>query len=375
MVEIRQVTAKRDLNRFLDFPNQLYKDNPYYVPDMRSDELNNLNPKINPAFEHSEAVQWLALQDGNVVGRVMALVNHNVNDAWGKKQARFSRVDFVDDPEVSQALLAKAEAWARSKGMDEIVGPMGFCDFDKEGMLVEGFEELSTFVTYYNHPYYPQHLEKLGYEKEADWIEFRLDVPDTVDQKIARIAEIVTKKTGCKLIEFTNAKDILPWGQAAFSLFNEAYKDLYGFVPLTEKQVQAYIKQFFGFVNPAFIKAVVDKDNNLAAFAITMPSLSKAMRKCGGRLFPFGFIPVMKSIKKNDTLDMYLVAVKPEYQNLGLYAILMDAIYREAVKQGFKHAESNPELELNEKVQATWKFFPRRQHRRRRVFIKHLQPV
>lgn len=372
MVEIKQVKTRGDLNRFLDFPNQLYKDSPYYVPDLRPDELSNLNPAKNPAYEHSEASQWLAFRDGKVAGRVMALLNHNVNAAWGKKQARFSRLDFIDDPEVSAALLRQAEAWALEKGMEEIVGPMGFCDFDKEGMLVEGFEELSTFVTYYNHPYYLHHLENLGYVKEADWIEYRLDVPDTVDPKIARIAEIVTKKTGCKLLEFTRSKDILPWGQAAFSLFNEAYKDLYGFVPLTEKQVQAYIKQFFGFVNPSFIKGVVDKDNQLVAFGITLPSLSKAMRKCGGRLFPFGFIHLMQAIKQNDTLDMYLVAVKPEFQNLGLYAIIMDSVYREAIKRGYKHAESNPELELNEKVQATWKFFPRRQHRRRRVFIKHL---
>ncbi len=372
MVEIRQVTTRRDLNRFLDFPIQLYKDSPYYVPDMRSDELNNLNPKINPAFEHSEAIQWLALRDGKVVGRVMALVNHNVNAAWGKKLARFSRLDFIDDPEVSAALLSKAEEWAREKGMEEIVGPMGFCDFDKEGMLVEGFEELSTFATYYNYAYYPQHVERLGYAKEADWIEFRLDVPNEVDPKIARIAEIVKKKTGCRLVEFTRSKDILPWGEQAFALFNEGYKELFGFVPLTDKQVQAYIKQYFGFVNPAFIKAIVDKDNKLAAFGITLPSLSKAMRKCGGRLFPFGFIPVLEAIKKNDTLDMYLVAVKPEYQNLGLYAILMDAVYRSAIAHGFKYAESNPELETNDKVQATWKFFPRRQHRRRRAYIKRL---
>lgn len=372
MVTLKQVKTREDLRKFITFPNLFYKDCKYFVPELISDEFNNLNPAKNAAYEHSEAVQWLAYKDGKLAGRVMALMNHNVNARWNKIQARFSRLDFIDDPEVSSALVAQAEAWAKEKGAEEIVGPMGFCDFDKEGMLVEGFEELSTFVTYYNHAYYKEHLERLGYEKEVDWLEYRLAVPDKVDAKIARIAQMVQKKTGCKLLEFKKAKEVLPWGKAAFNLLAEAYMELYGYVPLTEKQVDQYIKQFFGFINPSFIKGVVDKDNKMVAIAITFPSLSKALQRCGGRLFPFGFLYLLRAIKKNDTIDMYLVAVKPEYQNLGVNAMLMDAIYREAVNQGYKYAESNPELETNEKVQATWKFFPRRQHRRRRVFIKHL---
>jgi ribosomal protein S18 acetylase RimI-like enzyme len=372
MVTVMPVETKKDLKTFIEYPNKLYKGNPYFVPELISDEFSNLNPAKNPAYEHSEAKQWLAYKDGKVAGRVMALINNNVNARWNKKQARFSRLDFIEDPEVSTALVAQAEAWAKEKGMVEIVGPMGFCDFDKEAMLIEGFEEVSTFVTYYNHPYYKEHVERLGYEKEVDWMEFQLQVPDKVDPKIARIAQMVQQKTGFKLLEFKRSKEILPWGKAAFNLLCEAYNDLYGYVPLTEKQVDSYISQFFGFVNPAFIKGVVDKENNMIAIAITMPSLSKALQRCGGHLFPFGFIHLMRAIKKNDTLDMYLVAVKPEYQNLGLNAILMDAIYREAITRGYKFGESNPELETNEKVQATWKFFPRRQHRRRRVFIKHL---
>lgn len=372
MVTIKPVETKAEIRRFLDFPNRLYKGNAYYVPELLSDEMNNLDPMKNPAYENAEAAEWLAYKGGRVAGRVMALVNHNVNTAWGKKQARFSRLDFIDDEEVSSELIAQAEAWAREKGMEEIVGPMGFCDLDKEGMLIEGFEEMSTFVTYYNHPYYQRHVERLGYTKDADWLEYRLEVPEKVDPKVSRIAQMIQQRTGCRLLEFKKSKAILPWGQQVFELLNEAYKELYGYVPLTEKQVQAYIKQFFGFVNPAFIKLVLDKDNRVAAFGITMPSLSKALRRCGGRLFPFGFLHVLNAINRNDTLDMYLIAVKPEYQNLGLNAILMDAVYREASSRGYKYAESNPELEANEKVQATWKYFPRRQHRRRRVFIKNL---
>jgi GNAT superfamily N-acetyltransferase len=372
MVEIRQVRTKSELRKFIYFPNRFYKGNPYYVPELISDEFNNLDPKKNPAYEHSEAAQWLAYKDGKLVGRVMALMNHNINKLWGKKQARFSRLDFIDDAEVSRALIAQAEAWAREKGAEEIVGPMGFCDFDKEGMLVEGFEELSTFVTYYNHAYYPKHVEDAGYAKEVDWVEYRLTVPEKADPKIARIAQIVRDKTGCTLLEFKKAKEALPWGQEVFKLLGEAYKALYGYIPLTQRQVDMYIKQFFGFINPAFIKGVLDPQGRVAAIGISIPSLSKAMQRCGGRLFPFGFLHVLRAIKKNDTLDMLLVAVKPEYQNSGIAAMIMDAIFKEVIRLGYKSGESNPELEDNEKVQAIWKFYPRRQHRRRRVYIKHL---
>lgn len=372
MVTLKQVQTRADLKEFVGYPNRLYRGNKYYVPEMLLDEMNNLDPKKNPAFEHSEACQWLAYRDGKIAGRVMALVNRRLNELLGKKQARFSRLDFIDDPKVSQALVAQAEAWARERGMEEIVGPMGFCDFDKEGMLIEGFDELSTFVTYYNNAYYKDHIERLGYAKEVDWLEYQLTVPETPDPKVARIAEIVMKKTGVKLLEFKTAKEALPWGKEAFGLLNEAYRELYGFVTLTEKQVDMYIKQFFGFINPAFIKGVVDREGKMVAIGITFPSLSKALQRCGGHLFPLGFLYLLNAIKKNDRLDMYLVAVKPEYQNMGLNALLMDSIYREAIKRGYKYGESNPELESNEKVQAIWKFFPRRQHRRRRVFIKHL---
>lgn len=372
MVEIRQVKSKRDLRQFIYFPNRFYKGNAFFVPELISDEFNNLNPKKNPAYEHSEAAQWLAYKDGKPAGRVMALMNHNVNRQWNKKQARFSRLDFINDEEVSKALLGQAEQWAREKGAGEIVGPMGFCDFDKEGMLIEGFEELSTFVTYYNHPYYQKHVEAMGYEKEVDWVEYRLTVPDTVDPKIARIAQMVSEKTGCTMLHFKRAKDVLPWGQEAFRLLADAYKELYGYVPLTERQVEMYIKQFFGFINPSFIKGILDPSGRMVAIAISMPSLSKALQRCRGRLFPFGFFHLLRAIKKNDTIDMYLVAIKPEYQNTGIAAMIMDAIYKEVIAQGYTAGESNPELESNDKVQAIWKFYPRRQHRRRRVFIKRL---
>ncbi len=373
MVTITPVRTARDLRRFLQFPNKLYAGNPWYVPDLYMDEKTSLNPKKNPAFEHSVADKWLAWKDGKLVGRVMALVNHNVNKAWNKRQARFSRLDFIDDPEVSAALLAEAEQWATQQGMNEIVGPMGFTDMDKEGMLIEGFEEMSCFITYYNHPYYMKHLEDLGYAKEAEWIELEIKVPEKPDERLERIAQMVMDKGGFRLLDFRRSKDILPWAKEIFDVLIEAYRELYGYVPLTEQEVKHYIDQFFGFVNPHFIKIVLDKDGRIAAVGICLPSLSKAMRKCGGRLFPFGFLPVLHAIRHNDILDLYLVGVRPRYQNMGVNALLLTSILREALAQGYRYAMATPELETNERVQAQWKHFERRQHRRRRVYGKQLK--
>ena len=372
MVTIKPVRTANDLRHFLRFPNELYAGNSYFVPDLYLDEKNSLDPRKNPAFEHSIADKWLALRDGKVVGRVMALVNHNVNAAWSKRQARFSRLDFIDDREVSAALLEAAEQWARQQGMDEIVGPMGFSDMDKEGMLIEGFEELSGFVTYYNYPYYRQHLEELGYAKEADWIEFELKVPQKPDERLERIAQMVGEKGGFRLLEFRRRKEILPWAKEIFAVLIEAYRHLYGYVPLTDRQVQYYIDQFFGFVNPNFIKCVLDKEGKIAAVGICLPSLSRAIQKGGGRLLPFGFLHAMRAIRRNDVLDLYLVGVRPCYQNMGVNALLLSSILREALAQGYQYAMATPELEYNEKVQALWKHFERRQHKRRRVYGKKL---
>lgn len=370
MVEIREVTNLKDLKRFVDFSNKLYRGNPYYVPPLRMDELEVLRRDKNPAFAFCEAAYFLAFREKEIVGRVGAILNKRANEAWKQKRVRFTHLDFIDDSEVFDALMDTVEQWARDRGMTEVHGPLGFTDMDQEGMLVEGFEELSTFATLYNYPYYPTHMQRRGYVKDVDWLEYQLFVPDEPNEKVARLAEIVRRKFGYRLIEFKKPKEALPWAHKIFALLDEAYQKLYGFAPLTEEQVDAYVKKYFGFVNPDFVKLVVDSNGELVAFGITFPSLSRAMQKCQGRLFPFGFIPVLRALKHNDRLDLYLVGIKPEHQGKGVNALMMDAITRAAIKYNMKITESNPELETNERVQSQWKFYETRQHRRRRCFVK-----
>lgn len=370
MVEIREVKTQRDLKLFVNFPDKLYKDNPYYVPTLKMDEMNVLRRDKNPAFTFCEAAYYLAYRDGEIVGRIGTILNTRSNETWDQKRVRITRLDFIDDAEVFDTLIDTAERWAKEKGMEEVQGPLGFTDMDFEGMLVEGFDELGTFATIYNHPYYMEHMIRRGFTKDVDWLEYQITVPDEPDEKVARIAKIVSKKFGYKLLEFKRTKDILPWAHKMFEVLEEAYQELYGVAPLTPELVDAYVDSYIGFANPEFIKLVVDQDNELVAFGITFPSFSKAMQRSGGRLLPFGFIPILRSIKKNDRLDLYLVGVKPELQGKGINALLMDAITRSAIKYNMKITESNPELETNDKVQSQWKFYETRQHRRRRCFVK-----
>lgn len=370
MVEIKEVKTRRDLKRFMDFPAKLYKGNPYWVSPLWMDELNTLRRDKNPAHSFCESAYFMAYRDGESVGRIGMILNTKANEVWKQKRARITRLDFIDDAEVFDALIDKAESWARERGLTEVHGPMGFTDMDYEGMLIEGFEELGTFATLYNYPYYVEHMARRGFKKDVDWVEYQFMVPPKPNEKVARLAAIVEKKFGFRLLEFKNRKEILPWAHKMFDILEEAYKELYGVAPLTEGVVDMYIDQYFGFANPDFIKLVVDKDNELVAFGITFPSFSRAMQKSGGKLLPFGFIPILRSLKKNDRLDMYLVGVKPELQGKGINALLMDAITRSAIKYQMKWVESNPELELNEKVQSQWRFYESRQHRRRRCFVK-----
>ncbi|MDD4493784.1 MAG: GNAT family N-acetyltransferase [Eubacteriales bacterium] len=372
MVDIKLVQSNSDLKKFIKFPHSLYSGNPQWVPPLIMDEINTLRKDKNPVFEHSEANYWLAYKDGKIAGRIAGLINHKYNEVNNFKHARFGWIDFIDDEEVSQTLIETVENWAREKGMTHIHGPLGFCDLDRQGMLLEGYDDLGMLITIYNYPYYPVHLEKLGYQKDIDWVEFELKVPESIPEKLERINEIVLKRSKLRILDVKKPKEFLPYAEGLFELMEEAYKDLYGAVPLNEKQVESYIKQYFGFVNPNFVKIILDNDDKIAAFGITMPSLSTALQKTGGRLFPFGFISILKAIKKNDRLDLYLVAVRPDLQGKGVTALLLTEINKAAIKHGIKYAETGPELENNSKVQALWKFFEVRQHKRRRCFIKEL---
>jgi GNAT superfamily N-acetyltransferase len=370
--KIIEVTTKKGINSFIQFPFTIYQGNPYYVPSLRFDELNTLRQDKNPAFEFCEARYWLAYQDGRIVGRVAAILNLRHIEKWGQRYMRFGWLDFIDDLEVSEALLKTVEAWASEAGMEAVHGPLGFTDLDREGMLVDGFNELGTLATYYNLPYYPQHLEKLGYTKDIDWMEYEISVPPEPNVTIARIADLAARRYHLSLLKLRNKKEMLPYTKELFQLLQDEYQHLYGFIPMTERQVNAYINQYFGFVNPDFVPMVMDKDNRMVAFGIVMPSLSLALQKSRGNLFPFGFIHLFRALKKNDRADLLLVAVRSEYQGKGVNAIIMNQMHKVFNKLGITKVESNPELETNQNVQGQWKYYDKRQHKRRRVFIKHI---
>lgn len=369
-ITIREVTSRRELKQFVMFPFKLYKGNKYWVPPLIPDEIDTLTEEKNPAYEYCEAKYWLAYRDNEIVGRIAGIINHRYIDIWGKKYARFGWIDFVDDLEVSKSLLETVEEWAKLKNLEGVHGPLGFTDMDHEGILVEGFEEIGTLATIYNYPYYPQHLEKLGYKKDADWLEFKIKVPREIPEKATKIAQLVLERKKIKVLEAKSSKDLLPYAHELFHVLNKSFASLYAFVPLTEKQIDLYVKKYFSFIVHDYVKILLDSDNRVAGFVIGMPSLSRAMQKAKGKLFPFGFIYLLKAIKKNKYLDLYLGAIRPDLQGKGADALLMTELTKTAITKGIISAESNPELEENLKVQAHWKYFEARQHKRRRCYLK-----
>ena len=372
-LQIKEVQNLKDLRAFIQFPHTLYKDNPYWVPNLVMDDTNALRRDKNPAFVNCEARYWLAYNGNKIVGRIAGILNHAHIEKWGQRYVRFGWFDFVDDSAVSAALLQQVENWALEKGMTAVHGPLGFTDLDREGMLVEGFEELGTLASIYNYPYYPQHMERLGYKKDTDWVEYEIMMPEEVDETIAKVSSIVMKRNNLHLLEPRNKKELLKYVGQLFDVLDEAYQDLYGVVPLTKDQVEAYTEQYFGFISPDFVPILLDENGRMVAFGIVMPSLSHALQKSRGRLFPFGFIHLLRAMKKNDRADLYLIGVRREYQGKAVNAILMNRMLEVFQKYGIKSVESNPELEDNELVQAQWKFFEKRNHKRRRCFIKHLE--
>lgn len=371
-LEIREVSSLRDLKQFVSFQYSLYHDNKFWVPPLRADELLSLRKDKNPAFDFCEAKYWLAYEKGEIVGRIAGMINKRYNEKWRQKAARFGWFDFVDDEQVSTALLQTVERWATLQGMKTIHGPLGFTDMDGEGMLVEGFEEVSTLGALYNFPYYPRHIERSGYAKDTDWIEYQVTMHGEIPEKVARMAEIALKRNNLTILKVNKAKELLPYAKKIFHVLNEAYKDLYGFVELSERQIDMYVKQYFGFIVPEYVPVVLDSNNEVVAFGIAMPSLSRALQRCNGRLFPFGFIHVLKALKDNRNIDLYLTAVRPDMQNKGINAILIHESNKVYNKNKVEKVETNRELEGNAKVQAQWKFFDSRQHKRRRCYKKFL---
>ena len=375
MLEIKKINpTPAELRKFIKFQIKLYADNSCYVPPLVLDEVNTLMPSKNPAFDFCDAAYFMAYRDGKPVGRIAAMINRQVNEKCGQRLCRFGYIDFVDDPEVSAALMKAAEEWGREQGMDRIIGPLGFTDLDHEGMLVEGFDELSTMATIYNYPYYPEHLERLGYKKESDWVEFLMEVPDEIPERFSRMAELVKQKYNLQVVKYKSRRKIKEdYGHALFHLVNDAYRDLYQYSMLTERQIDYYIGIYLDLLDLDLLSLVVDGNDRLVGVGISMPSMSRALQKSHGKFLPMGWYHLLKGLKgKNDRVDLLLVAVHPDYQNKGVNALFFQDLLKYYIKNGYKYAESNPEMETNAKVQSQWGLFNPRQHRRRRSYAKEL---
>lgn len=371
-VEIKKVTTKSELKRFIRFNYEFYKDNPYSVPDLYDDMLNTFSPKKNAAFEFCEADYFLALRDGKIVGRVAAIINRRANETWNRKTVRFGWIDFIDDMEVSTALIDTVKQWGKERGMTEMEGPLGFTDMDAEGMLVEGFDQLSTMATIYNYPYYPQHMERLGLSKSADWVEMKIYVPDAIPEKHRRISDIIAKRYNLHIRKLKSKKEVRQSGVAhdIFRLINDAYTPLFGYSRMTERQIDQYVKMYVPVLDLRMVSIVENEQNEIVAVGISMASLSRALQKAKGRLLPFGWYHLLKALmwKRPKVLDLLLVAVRPDYQGKGVNALLFTDLIPVYKELGFEYAESNPELEMNEKVQNQWQYFKTEQHKRRRCF-------
>ncbi len=375
-VEIKEIQPTRsNLLKFVHFPiDTLYRDSKYFVPPLVTDEVNTLRPDKNPAFDFCEAVYYMAYRDGKIVGRIAGIINHVVNKRSDKKEARFSYIDFIDDAEVVDALIDAVTRWGKSKGMEHLTGPLSFTDMDPEGMLIEGFEQVGTSGGIYNFPYYPKHMERLGFVKDADWIELLITIPKEIPEKMVRISNIVAERNNLTTIKYTSRKKLVAdYGDAIFKLINVAYDNIFGYSPLSDKQINHYIKMYLPFLPLNDLSMVIDKTTReLIAVGISIPSMARALIKNRGRLFPTGWIHLLRAFKRNDVVDLMLIAVKPEYQNKGVNSLLFTDLIPCFNANGYKFAESNRELELNSKVLKQWEYFEREQHKRRRAFTKEI---
>jgi GNAT superfamily N-acetyltransferase len=375
-VEIVKVTTKGQLRKFVTFPiDKLYKNNPYYVPSLVLDEMGTIDTSKNPAFDFCERDLFLAYKDGKIAGRIAAIVNNRANEIWNQKYARFGFVDFIDDNEVVDALFEAAENWARAKGMEYVVGPMGFTDLDHEGLLIEGYDRISTMSTTYSYPYYKEQIERIGYQKEIDWMEFRIPVPDKVPERHQRIAKLVADKYGLKLLKFENLRQITPYVDKLFNQLNVAYAPLFGFTPLTKRQIDYYVKMYVPMLRWDLVSIIIKIDTDeVVGFGIGIPSLSYALQKSKGRLFPFGWFHLLKGLKGkgNKVVELLLMGVAPEYQGKGVNALIFSDFIPSAHNAGFRFAESNPELEINNKIQAQWDGFSAENHKKRRAYKKKI---
>ncbi|MEN8249916.1 MAG: hypothetical protein ABFS32_13365 [Bacteroidota bacterium] len=374
-ITIQELTnSKKDLLRFIRFSDSLFKDVKYYVPPLHKSELKTMLIDQNPAYEFCEARFWLLYKDNVLKGRIAGIINHRYNDKTGVKYLRFGWLDFSNDITVLEALLNTVENWGKEIEAEKLHGPLGFSSFDASGILVEGFEELPTSFARYNPPYYSEMLEQLGYKKEVDWVEHRISVPDEIPEKYTRISDVIKDRYGLISVPLRKAKDLMQYGDQIFDLLNVEYADLYSFSQLTQRQINDIKIQFSTILNLEYVSVVTNKDNEVVGFGFCIPSLSKALQKSKGKLYPFGILRIMKALRSNDTVDSLLIAVAKEYQEKGVSAIIFNDVGNGFVRNGIKHVESNRELEDNLSVNNLWNKLESRQHKRARSYVKVLDP-
>ncbi|GAK78016.1 MULTISPECIES: GNAT family N-acetyltransferase [Nonlabens] len=372
MIEIKRITAKADIKKFVKFQQELYQDNTYYVPPIVNDEMSNFDPEKNQVFKNADCWLFLAYEGKKIVGRIAAIINYVEINEQKKSKMRFGWLDMIDDIEVTKALLDKVHQIGKEKELEFVEGPVGFSNMDKAGLLIKGFEELSTMITWYNAPYYKEHLEQLGYEKAAEWVEFKFKPPNPIPEKINKFADIIGRRYKLKTLKFKSTKEILPYVDDMFDLLNKTYSQLVTFVPIQQYQIDLYKEKYLPFINPDFLELVVDEKGKLIGFAITMPSFSKALQKANGKLFPLGFLHLLKAKKKNDRAAFYLIGIDPEYQGKGVTAMMFRNVTQNFIDYGITLCETNPELEDNLAVQASWKNYDPILHKRRRTYRKDI---
>ena len=374
-IVIKEVKTKRELRQFVKFGIDLYKDSPYYCPPIVFDELNTFNPKGNPALEVCEFVIYMAYRNGEIVGRIVALINHRANEAWSVKKCRFGWFDFIDDYRVFKALLDAAAEWGRARGMEYLNGPVGFTDFDRQGLLIEGYDHSAPMASLYTYPYYVAHYERYGLRKEADWIEYQIQAPTQAPERMRRLVSLVEDRLKLHVVKVKNSRELRKrYGYSYFDVLDEAYQKLYNYQPMTERQKRYYCKMYFPILNFDFVTIVANESDEIVAVGLGMPSLSEALRKCRGRLFPFGWYYLLKALKakKMTDFDLLLIAVRPDYQDKGVTSLIFDEMTPHFAKYGIQRVETTSILETNHKSLANFTEYDHKQHKRRRAYIKEL---
>ena len=372
MITIKHISSKKELKQFVMFPFRLYKDCKYWVPPLINDEMETLDDSKNPVFKNAEAKYYIAYQDNKPVGRIAIIINHLEIDEIGKKKVRFGWLDMIDDIEVTKALLEKVYETGRAHKLEYAEGPVGFSNMEKAGILTKGFDELNTMITWYHFPYYAEHFKKLGYEKQATWVEYRLSIPEEAFEKVKKFSRIIRERYQLTVVRFKNKKEILPFVDDMFGLLNNTYNSLQTFVPIQQYQIDYYKKKYFGFINPDYITCINDKEGKLIAFSVVMPSFSKALKKANGSLLPIGWFHIYRAQKKNEKAAFYLIGIDPEYQGKGVTAIIFEEMQNLFNSKGIHTVETNPELIENTAVQLLWKDYSPVQHKERSTFRKSL---